>query len=318
MKCVMIVAGGTGGHIFPALAVAGQLQRQGYRVVWLGARYGLESKLVPEHYPIELINMKGLRRRGLLAKLIVPGQALFALVKAYFVIKRVKPDLVLTMGGYVTVPGGVAAWLRRLPLIIHEQNARAGLSNRLLAKIACLRLQAFAHTFVSSKPVITVGNPIRDSLLKLPKPEVRYVNNHGGALRVLIVGGSQGARAINQCMLATWGVYPALDQISVWHQTGELDYEPVRDAYQKVFKEAKVQAFIADVAQAYVWADVVICRAGAMTVSEIAAVGVASVMIPYPTAVDKHQYYNAQYLSEGGAALLIEQKQLSTQKMLCL
>ncbi len=310
MKRVMIIAGGTGGHIFPALAVADELKKEGHTVFWLGARAGLETKLVPSIYPLSLISVKGVRNNGLRAKLLAPWQIFRAIIKAYTVIKSKKPDVVLAMGGYVALPGGLAAWLARVPLVIHEQNAKAGLTNRFLLRFSRVRLQAFSHAFSSSIRAKTVGNPVRQSLLEQPLPESR-LSQRAPPLRVLIVGGSQGARALNQCVVSLWLKYPNLQEISVWHQTGEKDYVVTKSAYETLPIEAKVEAFIDEIATAYAWADVIICRAGAMTVSELAAVGAASILIPYPHAVDQHQHYNARYLSDQGAAILLDQKHLS-------
>lgn len=317
MRRVLVIAGGTGGHIFPALAVADQLQKQGVTVFWLGARYGLEAKLVPDHYPIEYVSVQGMRRRGWFAKVLTPVRLLRAIIQARAVIRRIKPDVVLTMGGYVAAPGGFAAWMLGCPIVIHEQNAKAGLTNRLLAKIADVRLQAFDHAFSASVAVQTVGNPVRETLLNLPLPEIRY-SDRTGPINVLILGGSQGARSINQCLLEVWRSLPKSLPVVVWHQTGEADYEQVRQAYQELALPATVEPFINDVDKAYAFADIVICRAGAMTVSELAAVGVASVLIPYPYAVDNHQYYNAKHLSDPKAGLLLEQKDLSPHAILNL
>ncbi|OGO94434.1 MAG: undecaprenyldiphospho-muramoylpentapeptide beta-N-acetylglucosaminyltransferase [Coxiella sp. RIFCSPHIGHO2_12_FULL_42_15] len=317
MKRVLIIAGGTGGHIFPALAVADQLKQQGYEIFWLGARYGLEAKLVPDHYPIEFIVVQGMRKRGFRAKLLTPVRLLRSMIQAGAVIKRLNPQIVLAMGGYVAAPGGFAAWMLRRPLVIHEQNAKAGLTNRLLAKIATVRLQAFEQAFHASLAAETVGNPVRAEFFHLPQPEVRYAHRTG-AIHVLILGGSQGARAINQCMIQVWqSLSPAL-LVKVWHQTGEADYSTMQEAYAELTIAATVEPFIKKVAHAYAWADIVICRAGAMTVSELAAAGVASVLIPYPHAVDNHQFYNAKYLCDPRAGVLIEQKELSARAILRL
>jgi len=307
MKKIMIIAGGTGGHIFPALAVAEELKRQGFAVVWLGAHYGLEAKIIPQYFPLELIKVEGLRRRGWLAKLTAPWQILSSVMKAMQVMRRLKPDVVLAMGGYVAGPGGVAARISGVPLVIHEQNAKAGFTNRLLAKIAHTRFQAFSTAFKES--AVTVGNPIRAALRQIEAPAVRYARQ--GPLRLLIVGGSQGARAINQCMIEVWQNFAEKNAIEIWHQTGELDFVEMQKAYQQLALPARVEPFIENMAEAYAWADLVISRAGAMSVSEIAAVGVASILIPFPYAVDDHQRYNAQYLACQEAAILLDQKQLT-------
>jgi UDP-N-acetylglucosamine--N-acetylmuramyl-(pentapeptide) pyrophosphoryl-undecaprenol N-acetylglucosamine transferase len=306
-KKILIIAGGTGGHIFPALAVARLFSEQGDKVEWLGSEYGLEQKLVSPLYPIHYISMRGLRRSGLRAKLLLPFQLLKAIYKAYRLIRQVRPQVVLGMGGYVTAPGGIAAWLARVPLIIHEQNAVAGLSNRLLSYFARSVLQAFPGAFSAKLKVATVGNPVRRELLALPVPAKRYADR-GEGLNILVLGGSQGASAINKCIVELAKSEAKELKLSLWHQTGEADCEMIQLAYQIVEADIRVDAFIDDVAKAYAWADVVICRAGALTVSELAAAGVPGIFIPYPYAVDNHQLYNARFLEKLGGAVVLEQK----------
>jgi len=313
MKRVLIVAGGTGGHIFPALAVAEQLLSQGCEVSWLGAKYGLEAKLVPDKFPMTLMPMRGMRRSGLLAKLFMPWRMLVSLTRAFKIIRKLKPDVVLAMGGYVAAPAGLAAWLNRVPLVIHEQNAKAGLTNRLLARFAKVRMEAFSGA-LPGKGSITIGNPVRKGFLQVPSPESRY-DIKQEKLKILVVGGSQGARAINRCLIETWQRREPLEDIQVWHQSGALDYEEVKSAYAELPIDAKVEAFIDDMVAAYRWADLVICRAGALTISEIATVGVASILIPYPYAADNHQVFNARYLSDHSAATLIQQADVTPAKM---
>lgn len=308
---IMIIAGGTGGHIFPALAVAQHLAAAGHHVSWLGARYGMEAKLVGPHFPIDFVDMEGVRKRGWQAKLLAPWRLVHAVLAARRIIKARQPSVVLAMGGYVAAAGGVAAFFMRVPLVIHEQNARAGLSNRCLAVLAAARLQAFPGAFSSHWQAETVGNPVREAFWLLPDPRERYESHAEGPLRVLILGGSQGARAINQALIAALGVYPQLKDLTIWHQAGEKDLAAMQEAYSGLAVELRLTAFIDDAAAAYGWADLVICRAGAMTVSELAAAGVASLLIPYPEAVDNHQFYNAKFLADPGAGLLIEQKSLT-------
>lgn len=314
MKRVMIIAGGTGGHIFPALAVAEQLKKQGIAVFWLGTRHGMEAKLVSDHYPMQFISVSGVRKKGVAAKLVAPMKLLLATIKAYHIIKATKPSVVLAMGGYVAAPGGLAAKLARVPLVIHEQNAKAGLTNRLLAKIANIVLQGFENAFNASVITKTVGNPVRDVMLSLPTPQQRF-NYENRPLRVLVMGGSQGAQALNQCMVKVWEKFSEADSVEVWHQSGERELASMQAAYTALPIKAKVEAFIDEVAQAYAWADIIVCRAGAMTISELAAAGAASILIPYPFAVDQHQHYNARYLSDNGAAILIDQKELTPARM---
>lgn len=317
MKRLLIIAGGTGGHIFPALAVARKLREQGVEVYWLGSHGGLEDKLVASEFPMGYITIRGLRGKGLLQKLLAPWQLLRATYQAYRYLRKIKPDVVLGMGGYVSGPGGVAAWLYRVPLIIHEQNSIAGYTNRALSKIAKLVLEAFPNTFPTTSKVITTGNPIRAELINVPVPQTRFANRQG-PLRILVLGGSQGAGAINEAMLAAVENYPQKNELSIWHQTGSRHYDAVKNAYEKISVDAKVNAFIDDMMSAYCWADLVICRAGALTVSEIASVGVASVFVPYPYAVDDHQLHNSRYLERAGAAIIIVERTLTKERLMQL
>ncbi len=308
------MAGGTGGHIFPALAVAQLLSQHSVEVFWLGSQIGLESKLVAPHFPIEYLSISGLRGKGIATKLLAPWRMLRATWQALRIMYRIKPDLVLGMGGFVTGPGGLAAWLLRKSLIIHEQNSVAGYTNRILARFAKEVFQAFPDAFSKSIPVQTIGNPIRKEIASVISPGERY-HNRQGALRVLVLGGSQGARPINQQMIQALRQLNSLKDIEIWHQTGSLDYEQMQQDYESINVSAKLSAFIDDMVDAYSWADVAICRAGALTVSEIAAVGLASVLIPLPHAVDNHQYYNALYLAQAGAATIILQRDLSAARL---
>jgi UDP-N-acetylglucosamine--N-acetylmuramyl-(pentapeptide) pyrophosphoryl-undecaprenol N-acetylglucosamine transferase len=315
MKRLLIIAGGTGGHIFPALAVARKLRDQGIDVHWLGSHSGLEEKLVASEFPIGYISIQALRGKGWLRKLIAPWRLLRATYQAYRYLRKVKPDVALGMGGYVAGPGGVAAWLARVPLVIHEQNSVAGYTNRALAKIAKSVLEAFPHTFPAEPKVTTTGNPVRAELVGAPLPQARFANRQG-PLRILVLGGSQGAGAINDVMLAALRDYSQKKEISIWHQAGARHYQDVKSAYEKIAVDAKVDDFINDMMSAYCWADLVICRAGALTVSEVAAVGVASVFIPYPHAVDDHQLHNSRYLERAGAAIIIIQPAFTKERLI--
>lgn len=295
-KRCLIIAGGTGGHIFPALAVAEILEKNGCEVSWLGSRVGMEAKLVPEKYHLQQLSIKGIRRSGIIGKLLLPWRLFWAIAKAYRMIQRIKPDSVLAMGGYAAAAGGVAAWLARKKLIVHEQNAKAGLTNRYLAKLASTRLQAFEGALPQG---ITVGNPVRQTLFNLPRAKPSH------PLKVLVLGGSQGARPINHCILALCEQWQATHALQIWHQSGETDFDHLKACYQQLPLSVQLDPFITDMAKAYGWADLVIARAGAMTVSEIAAVGVASILIPYPYAADNHQYFNALSLSRAGSAILL-------------
>ncbi len=294
MKRILIIAGGTGGHIFPALAVAQAIQEHDVEVCWLGTRDGLEARLVPSKFPMHTISIKALRGMGIIRKLLMPWFLLLATLKAYRIIRKLKPNLVLGMGGYVSGPGGIAAWLARVPLIIHEQNSISGLTNRVLSKIAKTVLQAFPNTFHDKLNIETTGNPVRPELTESPAPKERFAGRQG-PLRILVLGGSRGARAINQQVVQALEQYPRKTDVMVWHQTGQMDYDHVKSMYETIPVEAKVSPFIDDIAHAYCWADIVVCRAGALTVSEIAAVGVGAIFIPYPFAVDDHQFHNSRY-----------------------
>lgn len=310
MRPVLIMAGGTGGHVFPALAVASELRNRGVPVVWLGTRNGLEAKVVPDAgFPIQWIDIGGLRRKGWLAYLSAPVKLLCACVQAFWIIRRIKPCAVLGMGGFVSGPGGLMAWLVRKPLLIHEQNAVAGLTNKILAKIAKYVFVAFPDTF--SKNEIQVGNPVRKEILNLDDPQTRLAKNRG-ALKLLVIGGSLGAVRLNELLPEAISKIALEGRPEIIHQTGLKNIDQARDYYRRFNVEAKVEAFIEDMAQVYAWADLVICRAGAMTVFELAAVGVASVLVPYPYAADDHQTYNGLYLVDAGAAILIQQKELNS------
>ena len=311
MRPILVMAGGTGGHVYPALAVARALQAQSLDVVWLGTHRGLESRVVPEAgIDIEWISIKGLRRKGLLAVLIAPLQIGWALLQSLSVILRRRPSAVLGMGGFVSGPGGVAAWLTRRPLVIHEQNAAAGMTNRLLARLARVVLQAFPGSFNSDTDVETVGNPVREDIAAVPPPHERYAGRQG-ALRVLVLGGSQGALALNRTVPAALALLDADVRPQVRHQCGERTLDAAKEAYQEHGVDVELLPFIEDMAAAYAWADLVICRAGALTVAELCAVGVPALFVPYPAAVDDHQTANARPMADAGAALIIPESELT-------
>lgn len=317
MNKIVIMAGGTGGHIFPALAIAAELKKQNTHILWFGARVGLEKNLVAPHYPICYLPIVGMRKKGFLRKLMLPFYFLRATLKALRVLHQEKPQLVLSMGGYASAPGGVAAWLLRIPLVIHEQNARAGLTNRSLARLATKILQAFPNSFSPRFSVETLGNPVRDELLDLPSPQIRYAHR-SGALRILILGGSQGAQAINAAVLQALQQAPDLENYEICWQAGEKNVAALQAPVEKLAANIKLMGFMNDMAGAYAWADCVICRSGAMTVSEIAAVGLPAIFVPYGAAVDDHQYYNAKILENVGAARIIRQQELSATALLSL
>jgi len=307
---ILIMAGGTGGHVMPALAVARVLRSRGAQVSWLGTRRGLESRLVPEAgFDIAYVSVAGLRGKGALSWLAAPFKLTVALAQALRVVMRLRPAAVLGMGGFVTGPGGLASWLLRRPLLVHEQNAIAGLTNRLLAPLARRVLSAFPDTFAPGTKVEVTGNPVRADIARLAAPASRYAA-HEGRLRLLVVGGSLGARALNELIPAALARLEPGERPEVWHQCGQRLNEETRTAYAAAGLNAHIEPFIADMAEAYAWADLVVCRAGALTVSELAAAGVAALLVPYPYAVDDHQSANARFLADAGAAWLIQQRDL--------
>jgi len=310
-QTILIVAGGTGGHIFPALAVAEILQAQGVRIVWCGTERGLENTLVTKRFPLEIIQVQALRGKGLMRWLLLPWQLMRSVLQSVCLIHKIKPQLILAMGGYAAGPVGIAAFLKRIPLVVHEQNTIPGLTNRLLSKWAKQTLQAFPNSFHSAK-VKTVGNPVRTDIIAIVPPEKRLPLAEE-PLRILILGGSQGAHFINETMLMAWPSM-ASEKIVFKHQTGVQDFQMVQRFYQEHAVAAEVNMFIEDMAAAYAWADLVIARAGALTISELAAVGIASILIPFPFAVDDHQLHNARVLAEVGAAIIMCQQDFDLTK----
>ncbi len=308
---ILVMAGGTGGHVYPALAVARALQANSREIVWLGTHRGLESRIVPEAgIDMEWISIKGLRRKGVLALIIAPIQLGWALLQSLAVIIRRRPAVVLGMGGFVSGPGGVAAWLTRRPLVIHEQNAAAGMTNRLLARLARVVLQAFPGSFNSNVIAETVGNPVREDIAAIPAPADRYSNRHG-PVRLLVLGGSQGALALNRTVPAALTLLDAQARPLVRHQCGERTLQTARDAYAENDVDVELMPFIEDMAEVYAWADLVVCRAGALTVAELCAAGLPALFVPYPAAVDDHQTANAKPMADAGAAVVIQETELT-------
>jgi UDP-N-acetylglucosamine--N-acetylmuramyl-(pentapeptide) pyrophosphoryl-undecaprenol N-acetylglucosamine transferase len=310
---LMVMAGGTGGHVFPGLAVAHQLKNEGWQVDWLGTADRMEADLVPAHgFPIHYIQIKGVRRNGLLRQLTAPFQVMRAICQAMQVFRKIRPDVVLGMGGYAAGPGGVAAKLLGIPLVLHEQNAAAGLTNRLLAKIANRILMGFQGAFPDQKNTRVVGNPVRETFLQLAQHPVK-VYDAARPLRILIVGGSLGARILNQVVPHTMAL---LSHVDIHHQCGKGNAKAVSELYQSLgVTTVEVSEFIQDMSAAYDWADVLICRAGALTVAEVAAAGVPAIFVPLPTAVDDHQTKNAESLTKLGAAILMPQKTLTAEQL---
>ena len=308
---ILVMAGGTGGHVYPALAVARALQSHSQEIVWLGTHRGLESTVIPAAgIDIEWISVKGLRRKGLVALVVAPFQLAWALLQSLIVILRRRPAAVLGMGGFVSGPGGLAAWLTRRPLVIHEQNAAAGLTNRLLARLARVVLQAFPGSFNSSVHAETVGNPVREDISAVAAPADRF-NDRQGPLRLLVLGGSQGALALNTTVPEALSKLPAQDRPLVRHQCGEKTLAAAREAYEANGVDVDLVPFIDDMASAYAWADLAVCRAGALTIAELCAVGLPALFVPYPGAVDDHQTANARSMADAGAAVIIDQSMLS-------
>ncbi len=316
-RTVLIMAAGTGGHIFPALSIAGELQRKGCTVHWLGTPTGMEVDVVRRQgIPLHTVTVRGLRGKGMTGLLLAPFMVLRAMFQVWGVLRTVRPVCVLGMGGYVTGPGGVAAWSRRYPLIIHEQNAIAGVSNRLLSRLASRVTESFPGTFRERTAAVCTGNPVRSDIEALPAARPLA---HGGPLRLLVLGGSRGASAINeQVPLAISAMKPGV-RPAVWHQAGRDKIAMARDAYTRaglaLNDGCRVDPFIDDMASAYKWADLVICRAGATTVAELVAAGLPAVLIPFPHAVDDHQTVNGRWLSQAGAAILLPQEQCTTERL---
>ena len=311
MTSVLIMAGGTGGHVYPALAVAARLRDASSKVTWLGTRAGMESRVVPEaDIEIDWLKVSGLRGRGVMSWLIAPFQLLSAIVQAIRTIRRRRPAVVLGMGGYVAGPGGIAAWLLRLPLIIHEQNAVAGLTNRLLAPFAHTVLEAFPGSFDDKHGAMHVGNPVRRAIVELPQPRHRFAARTGRP-NLLVLGGSQGALPLNEIVPRAIALMDVSDRPQMWHQCGARTHNVAEKAYAEYGIEVRLSDFIEDMPAAYAWADLVVCRAGALTVAEIAAAGVAALFVPYPLSIDDHQTLNARYLESSGAGLIIPQAELT-------
>lgn len=310
-QTVLIMAGGTGGHVFPALAVANRLRESGVNVHWLGTRQGIEADVIPAAgIPISYIHIAGLRGNGILRLLGAPLRICQAVLQAIRVVRTLNPVSVLGMGGFASGPGGIAAWLMRKPLIIHEQNSISGMTNRILSRFAQVVLEAFPNSFGSGTKAICVGNPVRKDLRGMAEPADR-VMRHGGRPRLLILGGSLGALAMNQCVpLALAGMEPG-QRPEVWHQSGKRHLEVTEAAYQENGVEGTVSAFIDHMNEAYEWADLVLCRSGAMTITELTVAGLGAVLIPFPHAVDDHQTVNARFLVDAGAGTLLPQAEMN-------
>ncbi|GLQ90870.1 undecaprenyldiphospho-muramoylpentapeptide beta-N-acetylglucosaminyltransferase [Dyella flagellata] len=309
---VLIMAGGTGGHIFPGLAVAETLRAQGVPVVWLGAEGGMETKVVPAHgIELHTIAVGGLRGKGLKTRLLAPWMLLRALLSSLAVLHRLQPRSVLSMGGYVAGPGGVAARLLRRPLLVHEQNRVAGFTNRKLARHARRVMAGFADALANAE---WVGNPVRAAIASLPAPAQRMAERTGKP-RLLVLGGSLGARALNTSVPQALAQMAAEQRPEVLHQCGNRGIDEARNAYAEAGVEARIVPFIEDMAGTYAWADLAVCRAGALTLAELTACGLGAVLVPFPHAVDDHQTRNAEALVAAGAAELIQERDLKTKDL---
>ncbi|MES9962880.1 MAG: undecaprenyldiphospho-muramoylpentapeptide beta-N-acetylglucosaminyltransferase [Candidatus Sedimenticola sp. 20ELBAFRAG] len=312
---VMVMAGGTGGHVFPALAVAEELKARGAEIFWLGVPDSFESRVVPEHgIEMEWVSIRGLRGKGLLGWITLPFRLFRAMSQAGLVMLRRDPALVLGMGGFVSGPGGLMARLGGIPLVIHEQNAIPGMTNQYLARIATRVLEAFPDSFDAKRGAEVTGNPVRPEIAAIANPVERMAGRQG-RLRLLVLGGSLGAQALNEALPEAVALLPEESRPQVRHQGGANKSEDAKAAYTAAGVDAEVTPFISDMAEAYAWADLVVCRAGALTVAELSAAGVGSLLVPYPHAVDDHQTKNAGYLADNGAAQLLPQKELNPQRL---
>jgi len=312
---VMIMAGGTGGHVFPALAVAKVLRERAVPVVWLGVPGSMESRLVPANgFPIEWVNVTGIRGKGLGAWVMAPFRITGAVLQCVRIMRRVKPAVVLGAGGYVSGPGGIAAWLLSVPLLIHEQNAVAGMTNRWLSRLATQVLEAFPGSFPPRVEARAVGNPVRSDIADLPDPAARFAGR-GERACLLVFGGSQGAQRLNALVPQALSRLDPSKRPEVHHQAGARGIDAARAAYQEFGIEAQVLPFIEDMAAAYAWADVALCRAGAMTIAELQAAGLGALMVPFPGAVDDHQTRNAEAMVRAGAGRILQERDLTAESL---
>ena len=316
MKTAVIMAGGTGGHIMPGLAVADMLRDAGWKVVWMGNPDGMEARLVPaRRYEMAWIRFSALRGKGILRKLLLPFNLLRGFWQAWQQFSRIRPNVVLGLGGFISFPGGMMAALRGIPLVLHEQNSIAGLANKVLAGVADRVLTGFPDVLKKGQ---WIGNPVRQEIAVLPAPTFNYTQRGDERLHLLVLGGSLGAQALNENVPKALALLPEEERPEVVHQSGEKHLEALRAAYAMAGVKAHTVAFIEDMAGAYAWADLVICRAGALTIAELACAGVASILVPFPHAVDDHQTANARFLASAGAAILLPQDELTPERLALL
>lgn len=312
---ILICAGGTGGHIMPALSVAKKLQNKGYEIHWLGTKKGLETKILSRtQIQLHYISVTGLRGKNIKMLFITLTRLCTTLFKTLRILLQLKPKLVIGMGGFVSGPGGLAAWLLGIPLVIHEQNAIPGTTNKILSRLAQKTLESYPNSFPISAHAILTGNPVKEELKSLLPPNIRLTVRKQSKLHLLILGGSQGALALNECIPKVCKI-SNLEQIEIWHQTGQTHLSKTKVDYLDISVTAKIEPFIENMEKAYEWADLVLCRSGALTVAELATTGIGSILVPYPHAIDNHQSENAKYLAKSGAALIVQEKELTPEKL---
>jgi UDP-N-acetylglucosamine--N-acetylmuramyl-(pentapeptide) pyrophosphoryl-undecaprenol N-acetylglucosamine transferase len=315
LKRVLIMAGGTGGHVFPGLAMADYLRKKGIEVHWLGTQLGIEARLVPEAgFPLHLIAIRGVRGKGIKSLLAAPFAIAAAVKQSRHIIQKMNPDIVIGLGGFVSGPGGIASWLARRPLLIHEQNAKAGFTNKILAFFAKRILAGFPTAFKPQSKLRVVGNPVRVELEHLATPKERFLSRHASC-RLLILGGSLGAQALNEVVPRALAKMNVNERPEILHQTGDKHIDNVKNLYRSMNLEADLTPFIKDMAHVYSWADMVLCRAGALTVAELCAVGLGAIFVPFPLAVDDHQTANASFMVNHQAALCIQQSELTDERL---
>ena len=318
-KPVVIMAGGTGGHVFPALAVAEYLRTQGETVVWIGTRAGIEARVVPgANFAIEWLSIHGLRGKGMLTLIFAPFKLILACWQAYFMLLRLRPKAVLGMGGFVAGPGGLMAWMLKIPLFLHEQNSIIGLTNRLLSRFARRNYCGFPEIAKKIPRSEYIGNPVRAELTELPAPDIRLGAHVRESMNLLVIGGSLGAVSLNRELPLAVAQIDAEHRPGIKHQCGKNHLQTCEDNYKQARVKAEVVEFIDDMRSAYEWADLVVCRAGALTIAELTAVGIASILIPFPYAVDNHQYHNARFLEQFQAARILTEDELSAESLALL
>ncbi|MFV2032856.1 MAG: undecaprenyldiphospho-muramoylpentapeptide beta-N-acetylglucosaminyltransferase [Gammaproteobacteria bacterium] len=318
-KPIVVMAGGTGGHVFPALAVAEYLRSNGETVIWIGTRTGIEARVVPAaNFAIEWLSIQGLRGKGTITLLLAPFRLIRASWQAYFMLLRIRPKAVLGMGGFVAGPGGLMAWILRIPLFLHEQNSVPGLTNRLLSRFATRNYFGFPEAAAKAPRSECIGNPVRAELIDLADPEHRLSARTVESINVLVIGGSLGAASLNRELPRAIAQIDSDQRPGVKHQCGKNHLQTCEAWYREARVEAEVIEFIDDMRGAYAWADLVVCRAGALTIAELTAVGIASILIPFPYAVDNHQYYNARFLEQHQAARILTEDELGTDSLALL